>query len=245
MEKETYAIEVKNVSKKFKIYKEKAYSLKELLLRRKRNIYEEFWALKNISFNVNPGMTIGLVGQNGSGKSTILKIISRILYPDSGELKTNGRVSALLELGAGFQPDYTGRENIYLNGSILGMSKKEINEHLEEIISFAELDRFIDSPVRNYSSGMYMRLAFSIAITTNPDILIIDEVLAVGDERFQKKCFDKIIELKDKGKTILFVSHSDSLIEKFCDEAILIHKGEIVDRGEPRRIFQSYRNIKD
>ncbi|WP_035462279.1 ABC transporter ATP-binding protein [Alicyclobacillus macrosporangiidus] len=239
-----YSIEVSHVSKKFKIYREKSHSIKELLLRKKRNVYEEYWALKDISFNVTCGTTVGIIGRNGSGKSTMLKIVAKILYPDAGVVHVRGRVSALLELGAGFQPDYTGRENIYLNGSILGLTKKEIDSHVDEIIEFSELGRFIDTPVRNYSSGMYMRLAFAIAVTTNPDILIIDEVLAVGDEQFQKKCFDKLHEFKRQGKSILFVSHSDSLVEKFCDEVILLHNGQLLDRGKPKEVFTTYRAIQ-
>ena len=202
------AIEVQNITKKFKIYYDKGHSLKEKILFSKRNKYEEKNVLNGVTFEVKKGEAIGLVGHNGCGKSTILKLLTQIMYPDSGTIEMSGRVSSLLELGAGFHPDMTGRENIYINASIFGLKRKEIDKKLAEIIDFSELGGFIDNPVRTYSSGMYMRLAFSVAINVNADILLIDEILAVGDANFQVKCFNKLMEIKKGGTTIVIVSHS-------------------------------------
>ncbi|GAW29464.1 ABC transporter ATP-binding protein [Carboxydocella sp. ULO1] len=237
-----YAVKIVGISKKFKLYQQRTYSLKEFLIRR-NNQYEEFWALKNININIPKGKTVGLVGKNGSGKSTLLKIIARILKPTEGFIEVNGKVSALLELGAGFQSDFTGRENIFLNGSILGLSNKEITNKMQDIIDFSELEDFIDTPVRNYSSGMYMRLAFAIAVNVDPDILLVDEVLAVGDEAFQKKCLEKINEYKAKGKTIIIVSHSADLVEAFCDLAVLLKQGQVEDVGTASEIIKKYRML--
>lgn len=234
------AIEVKDVWKKFKLYHEKIYSLKERVLFWGSNKAEDFWALKGVNLIIPKGSTIGLLGRNGSGKSTLLKIISRILYPTRGEVKINGRVSTLLELGAGFHPDFTGRENIFLNASILGMSRKEIKERLDDIIAFAELGDFIDNPVRNYSSGMYTRLGFSIAVHVDPEILLIDEVLAVGDIAFQEKCLAKIRELQKKGTTIIFVSHSPKQVEDLCDTALWLDRGEVRMQGIAKDVARSY-----
>lgn len=235
-----YAIEVRNVSKSFKIYHDKPTTLKEKLLFIRSRKYEIFKALESISFNIEEGETVGLIGENGSGKSTLLKLISKIIYPDKGEIVTQGKVSSLLELGAGFHPDFTGRENIYINASIFGFSKKEIENRINDIIEFSELEEFIDNPVRTYSSGMYMRLAFSIAINIDPDILLIDEILAVGDENFQKKCFNKIREFKNKGTTIVIVSHDLGSIQKICDRVIWIDNGNIKAIGEPKRTVDMY-----
>ncbi|MBE0069261.1 ABC transporter ATP-binding protein [Thermoanaerobacterium thermosaccharolyticum] len=235
-----YAIEVKNVSKSFKIYHDKPTTLKEKLLFIKNRKYEIFKALENVSLNIKNGEAIGLIGENGSGKSTLLKLISKIIYPDEGEIITRGKVSSLLELGAGFHPDFTGRENIYVNASIFGFSKKEIENRINDIIDFSELEEFIDNPVRTYSSGMYMRLAFSIAINIDPDILLIDEILAVGDENFQKKCFNKIKEFKNKGITIVIVSHDLGSIQKICDKVIWIDNGNVKAIGEPKRTVDMY-----
>lgn len=202
------AVEVVNLWKKFRIYHERAISLKERVIFWGRQRAEDFWALKNINLTVPRGTTVGLIGRNGSGKSTLLKIINRILYPTEGEVRVRGRVSTLLELGAGFHPDFTGRENIFLNASILGLTRREIKERLDDIIAFAELGDFIDNPVRNYSSGMYMRLGFAVAVHVDPEILLIDEVLAVGDLAFQEKCLTRIRELQGQGKTIIFVTHA-------------------------------------
>lgn len=236
------AIEVKNVSKKFKIYHDKGKMLKERAISWKRNMYDEHWVLNNISFDVKKGESIGLIGQNGCGKSTTLKLLTRIMYPDSGNIELSGRVSSLLELGAGFHPDLSGRENIYINASIFGLTKHEIDKKLDEIISFSELEEFIDSPVRTYSSGMYMRLAFSVAINVNADILLIDEILAVGDVNFQTKCFNKLMEIKNTGTTIVLVSHSTGQIERICDRSIWIENGIIKKEGKPQEVHREYLN---
>lgn len=233
-------IDVSGVWKRFRLAHERTSSLKELFLKRKGTRYEEFWALRDISFRVRKGETLGIIGENGSGKSTMLKLLTQILRADRGQIRIQGRVSALLELGAGFHPELTGRENIYLNGSILGLSRKEIDQRFNEIVSFAELEKFIDTPVKNYSSGMYVRLGFAIAINVNPDILLIDEVLAVGDESFQQKCFQYIDDFQKKGKTILFITHELSAAQRICDSLILLKEGVIKDRGNPREIIGEY-----
>lgn len=234
-------INVQNVSKTFKIYNKPYQRLFELLF--KNHKYVEVHALKNISFSVSKGKTLGIVGPNGSGKSTLLQIITGILQPTSGKVQIQGRISALLELGAGFNLEYTGRENIYLYSSILGVSKEEVDQKLEDIIRFAQIGDFIDKPVKTYSSGMYVRLAFSVAINVEPDILIVDEALAVGDEAFQRKCFRKFEELKEKGVTILFVTHSLGMVKLFCDEAILIYKGELLCTGNPNSVINEYTKL--
>ena len=225
------AIEVNHVTKQFRVYKDKGSSLKEKVLFRERNKYETRTVLDDISFSIKKGEAVGLIGHNGCGKSTTLKLLTRIIYPDKGEIKVDGRVSSLLELGAGFHPDLSGRDNIYINASIFGLSRKEIDERLYEIIDFSELSDYIDNPVRTYSSGMYMRLAFSVAIHVNADILLIDEILAVGDTNFQTKCFNKLREIKDNGTTIVIVSHSLQQIESICDRSIWINNGKIADDG--------------
>lgn len=234
------AIQVEQVSKSFKVYYDKGSSLKEKLLFRERNRYEEREVLKGISFAVKQGEAIGLVGKNGCGKSTMLKLLTKIMYPDSGAVKTAGRISALIELGAGFHPDMSGRENIYTNAAIFGLSRKEIDSRLQTIIEFSELGEYIDNPVRTYSSGMYMRLAFSVAINVDADILLIDEILAVGDAAFQAKCFNKLREIKARGTTIVIVSHSLGQIEQFCDRSIWICDGVIRMEGEPRSVHPAY-----
>lgn len=237
------AIEVKNVKKKFKVYFDKGSQLKERILFRNRNRYEERWVLDDVSFEVKQGEAIGLIGHNGCGKSTTLKLLTRIMYPDSGSIELKGRVSSLIELGAGFHPDMSGRENIYTNASIFGLTKKEIDERLNDIIEFSEMEPFLDNPVRTYSSGMYMRLAFSVAINVNADILLIDEILAVGDVNFQAKCFNKLREIKSQGTTIVIVSHSMGQIEQICDRSIWIHEGKIKAEGVPRDIDMEYLNF--
>lgn len=234
------AIEVNGVTKKFRVYYDKGSELKERILFWKRNKYENRTVLDNISFSVKKGEAIGLVGKNGCGKSTTLKLLTKIIYPDEGSIEMCGRVSSLLELGAGFHPDMTGRENIYTNASIFGLSKKEIDKRLEDIIAFSELYEFIDSPVRTYSSGMYMRLAFSVAINVDADILLIDEILAVGDANFQAKCFNKLREIKAKGTTIVIVSHSLGQIEQICDRSIWIRNGKIQMEGTPKNVHLEY-----
>lgn len=234
------AIEVKNVTKKFKVYLDKGFTLKEKTLFYKRRKYEERNVLNGISFEVKKGEAVGFIGHNGCGKSTTLKLLTKIMYPDSGTIEMNGRVSSLIELGAGFHPDMSGRENIYINASIFGIRKKEIEERLGDIISFSELEDYIDNPVRTYSSGMYMRLAFAVAIHVKADILLIDEILAVGDARFQAKCFEKIREFKAQGITIAIVSHSLEQIEQVCDRSIWIDHGRIREIGEPKAVHPMY-----
>ncbi|MFH2068540.1 MAG: ABC transporter ATP-binding protein [Candidatus Omnitrophota bacterium] len=233
-------VEVQNLSKKFRLYHERTHSLKERLLRTGRNVYEEFWALKDVSFGVNKGESLGVIGANGSGKSTLLKIISKIYYATEGSVKTNGKVVALLELGSGFQPDLTGRENIYLNGSILQLTKEQLNRKFDEIVQFSELEKFIDIPLRNYSSGMQVRLGFSVAINVNADILLIDEVLAIGDESFQRKSGNKIFEFLKDGKTVIFVSHNLEAVKKLCTRAIWLNKGKIAIEGNTEEVVNAY-----
>lgn len=234
------AIEVKEVSKKFKVFYDKGSTFKEKILFRKRRKYEERVVLKEISFSIKKGEAVGLIGHNGCGKSTTLKLLTRIMYPDSGSIQISGRVSSLIELGAGFHPDMSGRENIYINASIFGLSRREIEKRLYDIITFSELEEFIDNPVRTYSSGMYMRLAFSVAIHVNAEVLLIDEILGVGDTNFQIKCFQKLREIKAKGITIVIVSHSLSQIEQICDRSIWIHDGMIKEEGIPKEVHEKY-----
>ncbi|MFD3259453.1 ABC transporter ATP-binding protein [Paenibacillus lentus] len=238
--KDQYAISIENVSKAFKIYHDKPLTLKEKLLKLRSNDYSMFNAVNGVNLEIKKGETLALIGHNGCGKSTLLKLITKILYPDKGEIKVNGRISSLIELGAGFHPDFTGRENIYTNASIFGLSRKEIDEKLDEIIQFSELGEFIDNPVRTYSSGMYMRLAFSVAINVNPEILLIDEILSVGDANFQKKCFDKIESFKNSGATIVIVTHDLGTVEKICDRVVWLDKGKIIEQGEPDRVVNLY-----
>lgn len=235
-----YAIEVINVTKKFKIYYDKASTLKEHMLFWKRNKSEEFVALKDINVKIKKGETVGLIGVNGSGKSTLLKLMTKIIYPTTGKVITHGKLTSLLELGAGFHQDFTGRENIYFNAAIFGLTKEEIDKRLEDIIEFSELGEFIDNPVRTYSSGMYMRLAFSIAINVDAEILLIDEILAVGDQHFQEKCFKKLEELKNSDKTIVIVSHSLEQIENLCTRAIWIYEGKVAMDATPKEVIPKY-----
>ena len=235
------AISVENVEKSFKIYKDKGFTLKErILFFKSRNAYVKNNILRGISFDIEKGDILGIVGKNGSGKSTLLKLITKIIYPDSGSIKINGKVSSLIELGAGFHPDMTGRENIYINASIYGLTKKEIDAKLDTIIKFSELEEFIDSPIRTYSSGMYMRLAFSVAINVEAEILLIDEILSVGDANFQAKCFRKMQELKDSGITIVIVSHDLHTMEKLCNKVIWIESGKIKRSGIPNEVLKEY-----
>lgn len=233
-------IEVKNITKSFKVYLDKGSTIKEKIVSQKRRKYEERRVLRGISFELKRGEAIGLIGHNGCGKSTILKLLAKIMYPDTGIIEMKGRVSSLLELGAGFHPDMSGRENIYINASIFGLSRKEIDERLDDIIAFSELEEFIENPVRTYSSGMYMRLAFAVAINVGADILLIDEILAVGDAAFQAKCFNKLKEIKAEGTTIVIVSHSLAQIEEICEKSIWIHKGLIREQGNPKDVHKKY-----
>ena len=233
-------IEVTNVKKKFRSYQDKATSFKERFVNPSRGKHEDIMVLKGISFRVKRGEAVGIIGKNGCGKSTTLKLLTRILYPNEGQINMKGRVSSLIELGAGFHPDMTGRENIYTNASIFGITRKEVDSRLNDIIRFSELEDFIDSPVRTYSSGMYMRLAFAVAINVDADILLIDEILAVGDSAFQKKCFEKMKEIKANGTTIVIVSHSMDQMYKICDRLIWLENGLIRDEGKPRIIGEEY-----
>ncbi len=234
------AIVVQGVRKKFRLHYDKVRSLKELFLFRKRDHHEDHWVLNGIDFTAEKGEAVGLIGHNGCGKSTLLKLMTRIMYPDEGKIEMTGRVSSLIELGAGFHPDMTGRENIYINAAIFGLTKKEIDARLEDIIAFSELGDFIDSPVRTYSSGMYMRLAFAVAINVDAEILLVDEILAVGDANFQKKCFDRIVNLKSEGVTIVIVSHDMASIERICDKVVWINDGVIVKQGTPKPAIMAY-----
>ena len=239
------AITVDKVWKKYKLFHDRSGTLKEKLLFRNRSSHEEKWVLKEVSFIVKKGETIGLVGENGSGKSTLLKLLTRIIYPNKGSINVTGKVSSLLELGAGFHPDMSGLENIFMNASIFGLTKPEIESRLNSIISFSEMDDFIDSPVRTYSSGMYMRLAFSVAINVEADVLLIDEIIAVGDSYFQSKCFAKLEEMKGRGKTIIIVSHDLNSIEDYCNKVIWLNNGEVVTMGCPKDTIARYLEAVD
>jgi ABC-2 type transport system ATP-binding protein len=234
------AVRVENVSKRFRLYKERNQTLKAAMMRGGRATYDDFWALRDVSFEIPTGGVFGLIGQNGSGKSTLLKCMARILTPDEGRISVDGKISALLELGAGFHQELTGRENVYLNGSILGLSRKEIDRKFDQIVDFAGLEAFIDTPVKNYSSGMYVRLGFSVAINVDPDVLLVDEVLAVGDEAFQRKCDEKFADLRDAGKTIVVVSHSLSTVRTMCDEAAWLEHGVVKEIGSPGLLIEKY-----
>lgn len=239
--KNDIAVEIDSVSKRYRIYHEKIPSLKNTILWRKRTTFEEFMALDDVSFTVEHGQTLGIIGPNGSGKSTLLKLMAKILQPTSGKVMVNGSLSALLELGAGFHPDLTGRENIYINAAILGMRKRDVDNKMDKIVEFSELAKFIDTPVKNYSSGMYMRLGFSVAINVNPDILLVDEVLAVGDQAFQAKCYKVIYDFMKRGKTIIIVSHELDTISDLCSEVVFIRDGKIEDMGKPLSVVTKYR----
>ncbi len=243
MKKEDYSIEVKNVTKKFKVYYDKPNTLKERIVFWKNNKAELRTVLENINVKIKKGDTVALIGVNGSGKSTLLKLMTKIIYPTTGEIITRGKLTSLLELGAGFHDDFTGRENIYFNASIFGLTRGEIETKIDDIIEFSELGQFIDNPVRTYSSGMYMRLAFSIAINVEAEILLIDEILAVGDQHFQDKCFNKLQELKKSDKTIVIVSHSLESIKKLCNRAIWINQGHVQMDGEANKVIEEYLKV--
>jgi len=238
-----FSIVVKNVSKPFKIYHEKRNTLYEYFTSffSKKNSIEKLDVLKDVSFNVKKGEMLGLLGFNGSGKTTLLKIIAKIYAPDNGEVLTSGRITPFLELGTGFNGELTARDNIIIYGVILGFSKKEINQKIEEIARFADVERFLDTKLKNFSSGMNARLAFSTALQVNPDIMLVDEVLSVGDINFQQKSFEAFMDFKRKGKTIVFVSHSPDLIERLCDRAIWIHEGKILSQGNPSEVIKEYK----
>lgn len=234
------AIAAEGVSKRFKIYHERNQSIKQAVLRRGRGVYEEFWALRDVSLEIPTACTYGLIGENGSGKSTLLKCLAKILVPDEGRVRSVGSMSALLELGAGFHPELSGRENVFLNGAILGINSKELNAKFDEIVAFSGIERFIDTPVKNYSSGMYVRLGFSVAINVSPDILLVDEVLAVGDAEFQQRCQQKFLELKASGCTIVVVSHAMGMIDNLCDDAAWLEDGKLKSTGKAKEVIASY-----
>lgn len=234
------AIEVKNMYKDFIIYGDRANTLKEKIIRLNNTKKETRNVLKNVNLTIKKGETVALIGVNGSGKSTLLKLMTKIIYPTKGKINVNGKLTSLLELGAGFHQDFSGRENIYFNASIFGLSKKDIDQRLDKIIEFSELGEFIDSPVRTYSSGMYMRLAFSVAINVDADILLIDEILAVGDQHFQDKCLNKMLELKKQGKTMIFVSHSVNAVKFLCDRAVWLNDGVVQMDGKTEDVLKAY-----
>jgi len=233
-------VRVSHLSKRFRLFHERHQSLKQSLLNRRRSTHEDFWALRNISFDVYEGETFGIVGHNGSGKSTMLKCLTNIFQPDEGTVSVDGSISALLELGAGFHPELSGRENVYLNAAILGVPRRYVHERFDEIVAFSGLEQFIDTPVKNYSSGMFVRLGFAVAVNVDPDVLIIDEVLAVGDADFQAKCGDKIAEFRDRGKTIVLVTHSMGDVIRLCKRAAWIDHGELRMIGAPHDITDAY-----
>ena len=234
------AVVVSDVSKRFRLYRERNQSVKAALMRRGRAQYDEFWALKNVSLQVPRGSTFGLIGENGSGKSTLLKCIARILQPNSGTIVSTGSMAALLELGSGFHPELSGRENVFLNGSILGLSRRDLDERFDEIVEFAGVREFIDQPVKNYSSGMYVRLGFSVAINVDPAILLVDEVLAVGDASFQAKCMEKFAEFRSQGKTVILVSHALDTVRSMCDQVAWLRHGSLVSVGKPDELVDNY-----
>jgi ABC-type polysaccharide/polyol phosphate transport system ATPase subunit len=240
-----YAIEFRDVSRRFVLHHERRASFQDWFigLIRPRGSAEEFWALRDVSFGIRRGETIGIVGRNGAGKSTLLKLVTRILEPSSGTVLVNGRTYAMLELGAGFHPDLSGRDNIYLNGSLYGFNRKEMAKRYDEIVRFAELERFVDTPVKHYSSGMYARLGFGIAVHMDPEILVIDEVLAVGDANFQQKCFRQLEFLKSRGTTIIFVSHDADSVRSFCDRAALLVGGHLLDIGPANDVVDHYERL--
>ena len=235
-----FAVELKEISKVYKLYNNKKARLKEALKISRKKEHIDFYALDNINISINRGEVIGLLGKNGSGKSTLLKIITGVLTPTLGEIKVNGKISALIELGSGFNGEYSGMENIYLNGTLMGYKKEEIKSKVQDILDFADIGDFINQPVKTYSSGMFARLAFSVAISMNPEILIVDEILAVGDLRFQIKCMEKMSTLMQDGTTVLFVSHDISSIKRFCNKALWVHEGRIKEFGDVSTVTDNY-----
>jgi ABC-type polysaccharide/polyol phosphate transport system ATPase subunit len=239
------AVIVDHVSKRFKLYKERNQTLKSAVMRRRKSVADEFWAVRDVSFEVPQGSTFGLVGRNGSGKSTLLKCLARILHPDHGTITMNGKAASLLEVGSGFHPELTGLENIYLNGSILGLRKKEITARLDEIVDFSGVGQFIDQPVKNYSSGMYVRLGFSVAIHVRPDILVVDEVLAVGDGAFKKKSREKFREFTESGRTVILVTHALTEVREMCDQVAWLDHGTLRAVGPAEAVSKQYQDFLD
>jgi ABC-2 type transport system ATP-binding protein len=236
----TGQVDIESVGKKFRLYKERNQSLKSAVMRGRISVHKDFWAVRDVSFTVPAGSTFGLIGSNGSGKSTLLKCLARILVPDEGSIRPEGKVAALLEVGSGFHPELTGRENVFLNGSILGMSQREIKTKFDEIVDFSGVADFIDQPVKNYSSGMYVRLGFAVAINVDPDILVVDEVLAVGDVEFQEKCAEKFKEFKRNGKTVILVSHAMEAVKEMCDNVAWMKNGSLVETGAADVVIERY-----
>jgi ABC-2 type transport system ATP-binding protein len=238
----TSAITVEDISKRFRLFRERPSSLKERVIRFRMRA-EELWALHDVSFDVPEGQTLGLIGPNGSGKTTLLKIIAGILRPTGGQVMTRGRIAALLALAAGFHPELTGRENVYLNASILGLSRRETDRLFDDIVGFAELEDFVDNQVKFYSSGMYVRLGFAVAVHVDPAILLVDEVLAVGDIAFQRKCLDKVEAFQREGRTIVFVTHAPDLVLRICDRVVMLNKGRVAAEGQPREVVRDFRRL--
>ena len=237
------AIVATNVSRRFRVYPKRHVTLKEAIVRARQLRPTDIWALRDVSFEIEPGEAVGLIGRNGSGKTTLLRLIAGIFGPTSGSLSVSGDVGALLGVGAGFHPDFTGRENVYLNGAIHGMSRRYVDERIDEIVDFAELERFVDLPVRTYSAGMFMRLGFAVATHLSADVLLLDEVFTVGDEAFQRKCFGKIFEFKSRGGTIVFVSHAAQAVESLCERAILLRAGKVAHDGEAHEAIAAYHRL--
>ncbi len=234
------AIEVKDISKQFRLYNEKHTSLKERVLHGGKMPFTPFWALRDVNLDINQGETFGILGRNGCGKSTLLKCVAGILKPTSGEIRVRGSLAAMLELGAGFQPDLSGRDNIFLNGSLLGLSRSDIEKRFDDIVEFAELEAFIDNQVKFYSSGMYVRLGFAVAINVEPDVLLVDEVLSVGDAAFQRKCLDHVKKIQREGRTIVVVSHSPDTIRQNCERAVVMNHGQVITVDEPGEAIRVY-----
>ena len=234
------AVRVDHVTKSFRMYHERNQSLKSAIMRGRTSVHEDFLALKDVSFDVPAGSTFGLIGSNGSGKSTLLKCLANIYYPNQGSISHFGRIAAMLEVGSGFHAELSGRENVFLNGSILGMSRKEVSRKFDEIVEFSGVEQFIDQPVKNYSSGMYVRLGFAIAINVDPDILVVDEVLAVGDQDFQDKCYRKFADFREAGKTVILVSHSMATVQSMCDRVAWLDHGELKAVGEAEGTVAAY-----
>ncbi len=237
------SIQVRHLSKKYQIYRNRADKLREVLKLARAPLHREFWALEDVSFDLTPGQTLGVVGQNGSGKSTLLQILAGIMRPTRGECLVSGKVSALLELGSGFNPEFTGRENVFMNGAILGLDTRQMQERFQAIADFAEIGSFMEQPVKTYSSGMFMRLAFAVAVNVDPDILLVDEALSVGDLIFQHRCMHRMNKLRAQGKTIVLVTHDLGAVTKFCDRGLLLDQGKLLEDGSPDSVVQKYRAL--
>ena len=235
-----YAIRVRHLGKSYQMYQRPGDRLKQFAWRGRRRFYRDFWALRDVSFDVASGATVGIVGRNGSGKSTLLQLVCGTLTPTTGSVEMRGRVAALLELGAGFNPEFTGRENVFMYGAVLGLNEQEIRDRYDHILAFADIGAFIDMPVKTYSSGMFVRLAFSIAINVDPDVLIVDEALAVGDARFQQRCMAKLRQLQQRGVSVLFCSHDTEAVKRLCEHVIVLHDGEVANQGDPLSMANWY-----